>query len=101
GAPKENITDADVQARRSSYPKLAALKNAALLSDITSAEDRVAGGHKKGINVLYNNGSARWVDISNKFAFGSGLNYTIKQMIDSFGTGGDPQQIQLWFTLDQ
>jgi hypothetical protein len=45
-----------------SMPKYSQLKNLAILSDITSSATRIPIAHVKGVNVLYANGSAHWVD---------------------------------------
>ena len=101
GTPlKETTGTAGVSSRQSPYPKLSKLKNSAIMSDITSGEDRVAAAHKKGINVLYNNGSARYIDISMGFNWGGNKNQTIKQLIDG-GLGNDAEAIQIWMTLDK
>jgi len=42
------------------YPKLAKFKGRALAADIFATRHRVLWRHKKGINVLYADGSARW-----------------------------------------
>ena len=42
---------------------LARLKNKAIVSDINSAIERPLLMHKKGVNVLYANGGARWVPL--------------------------------------
>jgi prepilin-type N-terminal cleavage/methylation domain-containing protein len=39
------------------------LKNHAIVSDVTGAADRPLMAHKKGVNVLFANGSARFVDL--------------------------------------
>lgn len=44
------------------YPKLAKYKSAAILSDINSSQTRLIIAHKKGVNVLYANGGAKFVD---------------------------------------
>ena len=41
--------------------KLAKLKGKAIVSDVSSSPTRVKPAHVKGINVLYANGSVRWV----------------------------------------
>jgi len=43
------------------FLKLAKLKNKAIVNDLSSTIIRVDRSHKKGVNVLYANGSARWV----------------------------------------
>lgn len=42
-------------------PKLARFKNKAIFADLTSAGTRVRTRHRNGLNVLYGDGSARWV----------------------------------------
>jgi len=43
-------------------PKLTKFRNKAILSDVTTVPQRVITRHVTGINVLYGNGSAKWVD---------------------------------------
>jgi prepilin-type N-terminal cleavage/methylation domain-containing protein/prepilin-type processing-associated H-X9-DG protein len=45
-----------------SYPKLDKFKGRALAADIFSTPHRITMMHKKGVNVLYADGSARWYD---------------------------------------
>jgi prepilin-type N-terminal cleavage/methylation domain-containing protein len=100
---KELTDAAAANLPRSSYLKLAKLKNGALLSDINSVADRVTKlGHKKGINVIYNHGGGKWVDISNRMVFDSLYKETIKQLMEvPYSAGaGDIAQIQLWMVLD-
>lgn len=42
-------------------PKMAQFRNVAIFADLVSISTRVDTRHVKGINVLYGNGSARWV----------------------------------------
>jgi prepilin-type N-terminal cleavage/methylation domain-containing protein len=49
---------------RERLPKVRDLKSKAILADICNAENRLIIGHKKGMNVLFANYSARWVDKS-------------------------------------
>ena len=44
-------------------PKLTNFRNKAIFADLTSSATRVATRHVAGINVLYGNGSARWVNL--------------------------------------
>jgi hypothetical protein len=44
--------------------RMSKLKNKAILADIHSFKERLDRAHKKGINVLYANGAAKWVDRS-------------------------------------
>jgi prepilin-type N-terminal cleavage/methylation domain-containing protein len=46
------------------FPKLAQLKNQAIICDIISSATRLTIAHQKGVNVLYANGGAKWVDKS-------------------------------------
>jgi prepilin-type N-terminal cleavage/methylation domain-containing protein len=53
-------------------PKLPKLKNAAIVSDVATGPMHVAARHKKGINVMYGHGGAKWVPLD-AFAYrGSG-----------------------------
>jgi prepilin-type N-terminal cleavage/methylation domain-containing protein len=85
------------------FPKLARLKAAAIFSDINAGEGRLKVGHKRGMNVLYNTGAAKWVDTSYRVDFSSGFNQSLQQLIDGetgFGSGYDASQIQIWMLLD-
>jgi prepilin-type N-terminal cleavage/methylation domain-containing protein len=44
-------------------PRLNSFKNSAVLADLTSARTRVITRHATGINVMYGNGSVRWVPL--------------------------------------
>src|SRR2546421_1311224 len=84
------------------FPKLARYKNVAILSDINSGEGRLKVGHRKGLNVLFSNGGAKWVDSSYKFTFapppGGAFDRSIQQLIDSetgFGSSFDSTQMQI------
>jgi prepilin-type N-terminal cleavage/methylation domain-containing protein len=45
-------------------PKLTKFRNKAIFADLTSSITRVITRHKTGINVLYGNGSAKWVPLN-------------------------------------
>jgi prepilin-type N-terminal cleavage/methylation domain-containing protein len=45
-------------------PRLSEFRNQAIFADLTAARTRVDTRHMKGINVLYANGSARWVPLN-------------------------------------
>jgi hypothetical protein len=86
------------------FPKLAQLKAGALFSDINAGEGRLKVGHKKGMNVLYNTGAAKWVDTSYRVDFGSIYKYTLKELMEleiGYGTPYDQQQIEIWMLLDR
>ena len=44
------------------YPKIDKMKQRALVADLFHSPSRIRYMHKRGINVLYTDGSARWVD---------------------------------------
>jgi type II secretory pathway pseudopilin PulG len=44
-------------------PRFSQMKNFAILSDMIMARSFVLNRHKKGVNVLYGNGGAHWVDL--------------------------------------
>lgn len=46
------------------FPKLSKMKNNAVMCDLIVSRFDVLRTHKSGINVLYANGSAQWVDVS-------------------------------------
>lgn len=63
-APGYRIFDRSTEypaAREVGMPKLAKVKNLALVADITINPKQVAGRHKKGMNVMYGNAGAKWV----------------------------------------
>ena len=73
--------------------RLNKLKSRAILCDVVSSADRVKPGHAKGVNVLYANGGARWVDeglfkkqqtIGGNNMFNIGSNYLFHQIWNNF-----------------
>ncbi|MEA2735516.1 MAG: hypothetical protein QOE14_1967, partial [Humisphaera sp.] len=74
------------------YPKLAKYKSVAILSDINSSEARLRIAHKKGINVLYANGGAKFVDA--KLILPDMLKTDFNPTTNQFQDG-------LWYKLDQ
>jgi prepilin-type N-terminal cleavage/methylation domain-containing protein len=75
------------------FPRLSKYKNLAVLADHLSSPQRIAERHKKGINVLYGNGAAKWVDLK---AFRAELN----QCSEPFTHTYDPLQDKIWKDLD-
>ena len=53
----------DYQSNAIGMPRQAKLKNKAILADTVLGPGSVKMRHKKGINVLYANGSGQWVDL--------------------------------------
>jgi prepilin-type N-terminal cleavage/methylation domain-containing protein len=76
------------------YAKLAKYKSAAILSDVNSSQTRVVVAHKKGINVLYANGGAKFVDV--KLI----ADLLQKEVQGGFGTQSDPYQDEIWWKFD-
>ena len=74
-------------------PKLTKFKNSAIIADIFSAPGRVDRRHKKGINVLYANGAAKWVD---RGAF----NKDMMSLPETFSSGHNNTMKRIWKTLD-
>ena len=75
------------------WPKLAKFKNMAILSDVNSSYERVIRRHRKGLNVLYANGAAKWVPVELVRA-------QLEAEPDTFTSGANPQVTALWKKLD-
>jgi len=75
------------------YPKLAKYKSAAILSDINSSDTRLRIAHKKGINVLYANGGAKFVDAKL-------ITPDMDSSLNLFSFGANHYQDGLWYKLD-
>jgi prepilin-type N-terminal cleavage/methylation domain-containing protein len=73
--------------------KLSKLKNRAIVADIFSAPDRLTVGHRKGINVLYANGSAHWVERGI-------IDKQLEKCTGGFTSGHDYLIDQMWNNLD-
>ena len=76
------------------WPRLSKYKNLAILADFVSTPQRVQWRHTKGINVLYGNGSAKWVDVG---AFKTDLDLCG----DPFNRSYNPYQLNIWKILDK
>ena len=75
-------------------PKLSRFRNKAIFADITSTADRVLQRHVKGLNVLYSNGAAKWVDKNI-------IQAELDQSPDSFTNSANTPQKTLWEKLDR
>ena len=75
------------------FPRLSRLKNQAILSDITSSATRVPIAHVKGVNVLYANGGAHWVDKGS-------IDDDLIQLQGAFNDSKDPLIDDVWDKLD-
>lgn len=93
GTPEFPVTNKSLTSNYepASMYKMSKLKNLAILSDINSSLTRITPSHKKGINVLYANGGAHWVD--GKFII------ALAQP-GAFSIANDPLQTRLWWSLD-
>jgi prepilin-type N-terminal cleavage/methylation domain-containing protein len=61
--PERQIPD-DLTSVSVDLPRLNEFRNRAIFADLTAARNRVLLRHRTGINVLYGNGSAKWVELS-------------------------------------
>jgi prepilin-type N-terminal cleavage/methylation domain-containing protein len=75
------------------FPRLSRLRNQAVLSDINSSATRLPIAHTRGINVLYANGGAKWVDAS-------ALQKLLEDLKGAFSPSKDPLVDELWEKLD-
>ena len=76
------------------FPRLSRLKNQAIIADIISSATRLTIGHVKGMNVLYANGAAKWVD---KGVIDDDLN----QLQGAFTAAKDPLVDDVFDKLDK
>jgi hypothetical protein len=76
--------------------KLAKLKNKAIVADLCSSFTRIDPAHKKGLNVLYANGSVKFV---NRDAIEVQMKL-IAGPVDTFSPTGDYVTDQIWFNFD-
>jgi prepilin-type processing-associated H-X9-DG protein len=61
---RPEIEIADVPSPGLTLPRLTKFKNKAIFADLTAAPARIESRHRTGINVLYGDGSAHWVERS-------------------------------------
>jgi type II secretory pathway pseudopilin PulG len=78
---------------KADFPRLSRLKNEAIVSDINSSSTRIIVAHQKGINVLYANGGAKWVDKG-------GIMQLLEDLKGAFSPTKDPLVDELWEKLD-
>lgn len=77
-------------------PHLSRFQNRAILADLVSTPARVDNRHRKGINVLYGNGGAHWVD---RATFDAALQTCGNPFPPT--PAFNPQQDSIWNTLDR
>jgi prepilin-type N-terminal cleavage/methylation domain-containing protein/prepilin-type processing-associated H-X9-DG protein len=78
-------------------PKLTSFGNLAILADLTSSVTRVVTRHATGMNVVYGDGSARWVPLS---AFAQPANQWPDPTLPPT-TAYNPTQDAIWSALDR
>ena len=81
--------------------RLSRLKSRAIVSDVNSSDTRTVTAHKGGLNVLYANGSAKWVDFSMR-AHGrpNTLGSFMDQQKGAFDETKNAYQNNVWEWLD-
>ena len=77
--------------------KLNKLKSRAIVSDIMASPTRTTLGHKKGVNVLYANGGARWMDAG---FFQKQFDAAAKNGVGLFAIEGNYLHDQIWNNFD-
>ncbi|HEY7088758.1 MAG TPA: hypothetical protein VH518_11755, partial [Tepidisphaeraceae bacterium] len=75
-------------------PRLTKIKNRALIADLMSNPFDVQIAHKKGVNVLYGNGSAVWVPLGM-------IQRDLDQCTPTFSSSNDIYQDHIWDALDR
>jgi prepilin-type N-terminal cleavage/methylation domain-containing protein len=91
--PSESPTGA---AMERTCPKLSAYKNQAIYSDLFSTPSRLLTGHVKGIQVLYANMGAKWVDKST-----IDQNHDLTNSKEPFSSTNNTAQKNIWKILDR
>ncbi len=81
---------------RASFPKLSKYKNLAIVADLNSSITRINPSHKKGFNVLYANGAAKWFERSSPFNA-----ILAKYPNNAFTAAGNPVIDQIWWEFDK
>ena len=76
------------------YPKLARYKDSAIFSDINSSVTRTVVAHKKGINCLYANGGAKFIDVKL-------IQDDLNDEKGSFDPAKDIYQDDIWWRMDK
>jgi prepilin-type N-terminal cleavage/methylation domain-containing protein/prepilin-type processing-associated H-X9-DG protein len=74
-------------------PRLARFRGRAIFADLTATPDRVESRHRLGINVLYGDGSAQWVE---RNTFQADL-----AACPALAKSANPFQDNIWNQLDQ
>lgn len=59
----DDVTNTIVSPTKNTFPKLSKFKSKAILADYTSFPQQLLRGHEKGVNVVYGDGSGKYVPI--------------------------------------
>ena len=91
--PDFEIPDDQSAWTNQTLPRLSRLRNKAIFSDLTSLPARLDTRHRTGVNVLYGDGSAKWVDRK-------AINLPLSQCT-AIIPAANPFQDQIWLALDR
>ena len=91
--PTVNMPDDPSTYTAISLPRLTRLGGKAIFADLTALPVRIDTRHRTGVNVLYADGSARWVERQSFDAF--------LAPCTSISAVFNPNQDQIWTILDQ
>jgi len=84
------------------WPLLANLGRVALIADGVGLQARVDSRHKDGVNVVFTDGSARWVPIESKWTDSNGVEWNLKTLLKgctSLSTANNTAQDHIWQIL--
>ena len=87
------VFDTSVPPAKGAMFQLRKLKNRAIVTDVVSSFDRPMLVHRKGINVLYANGGARFVDLKL-------VTPQLYSGVSQFSSSGDYMCDRIWNNLD-
>jgi hypothetical protein len=94
GGTHPSHTEYELAPKPRKCPTLTSMKDKAIFSDIETVVERLLERHVKGMNVLYANGSAKWVDA------GAFMN-DLKKCQDPFnGKTYNTYQRSIWLSFD-
>ena len=89
---------------KTSFPKLTKFKNQAILADVVATMTRVVQRHKKGVNVLYANGSAKWIPLTAKGGPNTttdSLTWNLQQSDQNISGTYNTNQDNIWTIFDR
>ena len=91
--PDDQLPDSLESTPGTIVPKLSDFRNKAILADLFHTPGRVNTRHKTGINVLFGNGGAHWVD--------RGVFEDELEQCPAIAPAANPFQDQIWALLDR